>query len=66
MVTPLIRSVGTGLLAGVAGAAFAGVAAELLHLSTLIASTVAGVLRAVVVGFLTYRYPPGSATGVSS
>jgi hypothetical protein len=63
MASPLIRSVGTGLLAGVAGA---GVAAGLLHLSTVIASTVAGVLLAVVVGFLTYRYPPGSATGVSS
>jgi len=57
MVSPLIRSVGTGLLAGVSGATFAGLAAGLLHVSVIIASTVAGVLLAVVVGFFTYRYP---------
>jgi hypothetical protein len=54
----LARSIGTGLLAGATGAAFAGVAAGVLHLSIPIAASVAGSLLALIVGYLAYRFPP--------
>jgi hypothetical protein len=59
MVHPLIRAVGTGLLAGFSGFAFASVIAGLLHLSRTIAGTVAGFTFAVIVGILTHRHRPG-------
>jgi hypothetical protein len=61
---PLIRTVGTGLLAGLAGAVFGGIAAALLHLSVKIAATVAGALLAVIGGYFVYKYPPGPADSV--
>jgi len=63
MVHPLIRSVATALLAGFSGAVFAAVAADLLHLSPVIAGVAAGFVLAVVVSVITYRYrprPPGA------
>jgi hypothetical protein len=57
-----VRAVGTGLLGGVAGAVFGGLAARFLHLSVAIAATVAGVSLAAIVTFLTYRYPPKSTS----
>jgi hypothetical protein len=62
IVHPLTGSVGTGLLAGFFGAAFAAVAAGLLHLSMTIAGIVSGVALALIVGVLTYRHRPGPAT----
>jgi Na+/proline symporter len=59
MVHPLIRSIGIGLLAGFAGAAFGSVAAGLLHLSMTIAGTVAGLSLAAIVAILTYRHHAG-------
>jgi hypothetical protein len=47
-------------LAGVTGAAFAGLAAVILQVSVTIAAVVAGVVLAVVVGYFVYRYPPAS------
>ena len=47
---------GTALLAGVAGAAFAALAARALGLSTAIAAATSGGLLAVIVGVLTYKY----------
>jgi hypothetical protein len=58
MTQPLIRIIGTGLLAGVTGAAFAGLAAAMLHLSITIAAVVAGSALALIVGYFVYRYPP--------
>jgi hypothetical protein len=58
MAHPLYRIVGTGLLAGVTGAAFAGLAAAVLRVSVTIAALVAGVLLALIVGYFVYRYPP--------
>jgi len=57
MIIQFARAAGTGVLAGVAGAAFAGSVAGLLDSSVVIASTVAGVLLALIVGTLVYRYP---------
>jgi hypothetical protein len=61
-VWPSIRILGTGLLAGVVGAGFAGLAAAILGLSIAIAAGVAGVLLALIVGYFAHRYPnpPGA------
>ena len=49
----------TGLLAGISGALFGGLAAALLELSVPIAATVSGVSLAIIVSALTYRHLPG-------
>jgi branched-subunit amino acid permease len=58
MAHPLIRSVGIGLLAGISGAAFGGLAAAVLGLSTFIAALASGVSLAAIVTYFVYRYPP--------
>lgn len=47
---------GTALLAGISGAGFGGMAAAFLDLSIAIAATTSGVLLALIVGAVIYKY----------
>jgi len=64
MVHRLIRAGGMGLLAGIGGAAFAAVAAGLLHLSMTVAGITAGVTLAIIVGVLVDRHRTPTDSGL--
>jgi len=56
MKRPILRPLGLGFMAAIAGGTLAAVAADMLHLSSIIAGSAAGVALAVIVVALDHRH----------